>query len=71
MIDWKQKLKNQWVQIEISRLQPGKPVSFLRLVSFLFKCSSEPFIDVWDSLDENKNESWHKTDCCNVLSDFG
>jgi hypothetical protein len=24
MIDWKQKLKNQWVQIEINQVQPGK-----------------------------------------------
>ena len=37
MFDWKQKLKNQWVQIEISRVQPGKPGNFLRLVSFPFQ----------------------------------
>ena len=26
MIDWKHKLKNLWVQIEINRVQPGKPL---------------------------------------------
>ena len=45
MIDWKQKLKNQWVQIEISRVQPGKPGKFLRLVSFSFEYSSDCPID--------------------------
>ena len=34
MVDWKQKLENQWVQIEISRVQPGKADNFLRLGSF-------------------------------------
>ena len=37
---------------------------------FLFRPNLNMFIDVWDSLDENKDESWHKTDCCNVLSDL-
>ena len=41
MIDWKQKLKNQWVQIEISRVQPGKPGNFLPLGPFPFQYSSE------------------------------
>ena len=40
MIDWKQKLKNQWVQIEISRVQPGKPGNFLPLGPFPFQYSS-------------------------------
>ena len=29
MIDWKQKLRNQWVQIEIGHVQPCKPGKFL------------------------------------------
>ena len=41
MIDWKQKLKNQWVQIEISRVQPGKPGNILQLGPFPFQYSSE------------------------------
>ena len=41
MIDWKQKLKNQWVQIEISRVQPGKPGNFLPLGPFPFQYSSD------------------------------
>ena len=28
-----------------------------------------PFIVIWVIADQNKNESLHKTDCCNVLSD--
>ena len=40
MFDWKQKLNNQWVQIEINRRQPGKPGNFFRLVSFPFQYSS-------------------------------
>ena len=40
MIDWKQKLKNQWVQIEISRVQPGKPCNLLPLGPFPFQYSS-------------------------------
>ena len=30
----------QWVQLEISRVQHGKPGNFLRLVSFTFQYSS-------------------------------
>ena len=41
MVDWKQKLKNQWVKIKISCVQPDKPDNFLRLVSFPFQYSSE------------------------------
>ena len=41
MIDWKQKLKNQWVQIEISRVQAGKPGNFLPLGSFPFQYSGD------------------------------
>ena len=40
MVDWKQKLKNQWVQIIINRVKPGKPGNFLRMVSFPFQNSS-------------------------------
>ena len=40
IIAWKQKLKNQMVRIEISRVQPGKPGNFLPLGSFPFQCSS-------------------------------
>ena len=40
MIDWKQKLKNQWVQIEISHVQPGIPGNFLPLGPFPFQYSS-------------------------------
>ena len=42
MVDWKQKLNTQWVQIEINRVQPGKPGNFLRLGSFPFQCSTDP-----------------------------
>ena len=37
MIDWKQKLMNQWFRIEISHVQPG---NFLRLGSFPFQYNS-------------------------------
>ena len=40
MVDWKQKLKNHWVQREISRVQPSKPGNFLPLVSFSFEYNS-------------------------------
>ena len=35
----------------------------------MFRPNFDPFIDIWGSPDQNKNESLHKTDCCNVLSD--
>ena len=41
MLNWTQRLKNKWVQIEISCLQPGKPGNFLPLGSFPFQYSSE------------------------------
>ena len=40
MSDWKIKLKNQWVEIEISCVQPGKPGNLLQLVFFPFQYSS-------------------------------
>ena len=40
MVDWKQKLKNQWVQIEINRIQLGQPGNFFLMVSFSFQYSS-------------------------------
>ena len=40
MIDWKQKLKKQWVHIEISRAQPGKHDNFLQMYSFPFQYST-------------------------------
>ena len=46
MVDCKQKLKNQLVQIEINRVQPGKPSkpgNFFQLVSFPFQCISAFF----------------------------
>ena len=42
LIDWKQKIKNQKVQIEINRVQPGlNPCNFLQLVSFPFQYTSD------------------------------
>ena len=41
MIGWKQKLKTQWVKIEIDCVQPGRPGNFFRLVFFPFQYSSE------------------------------
>ena len=35
----------------------------------IFRPNFDPFIDIWGFPDQNKNESLHKTDCCNVLSD--
>jgi hypothetical protein len=31
--------------------------------------NSDQFRGIWGPPSENKNKSWHKTDCCNVLSD--
>ena len=36
----------------------------------MFRPNFDPFIGIWGSPDQNKNESLHKTDCCNVLSDW-
>ena len=36
----------------------------------MFRPHLNKFIDVWEVPDENLNESWHKTDYCNVLSDL-
>ena len=41
LIDWNQKIKNQKVQIEINRVQPGNLGNFLRLVSFHFQYTSD------------------------------
>ena len=35
----------------------------------MFRANFDPFIGIWGSPDQNKNESLHKTDCRNVLSD--
>ena len=35
----------------------------------MFRPNFGPFIGIWGIPDQNKNESLHKTDCCNVLSD--
>ena len=35
----------------------------------MFRPNFGPFKGIWGIPDENKNESLHKTDCCNVLSD--
>ena len=37
---------------------------------FMFTPNSYQFWGIWGPPSENKNESWHKTDCCNVLSDY-
>ena len=36
----------------------------------MFTPNSDQFRGIWGPPSENKNESWHKTDCCNVLSDY-
>ena len=35
----------------------------------MFRPNFDPFIGIWGIPDQNKNESLHKTDCRNVLSD--
>ena len=37
----------------------------------MFRPYLDMFIDNRRFPDWYKNESWHKTDCCNVLSDLG
>ena len=36
----------------------------------MFTPNSDQFRGIWGPPSENKNESWHKTDCYNVLSDY-
>ena len=36
----------------------------------MFKPHLNVFIELCGLTDQYKNLSWHKTDCCNVVSDF-
>ena len=47
--DWLATDAKEWVQIEISRVQPGKPGNFMPLVTFLFQYSSDTQNDQQDS----------------------
>ena len=35
----------------------------------MFSPNFDPLICIWGIPDQNNNDSLHKTDCCNVLSD--
>ena len=55
-------------QLDKLAIKKSKPRIFEKNI-VMFWPNFGPFIGIWGIPDENKNESLHKTECCNLLSD--